>query len=267
MSEKTILTELNIYPIKSAAGISLTTAIVEPRGLQFDRRWMIVDETSTFITQRRFPRLSLISVQISSDNLILNAPGMNEIKAPLDVDGILEPVQIWDDKVQAVGVDKEVNKWLTEFLQISCRLVHMTKESTRPVDPKYTINKDHVSFADAFPFLLISESSLEDLNSKLDHSVPMNRFRPNLVVRGCSAFAEDEWRRIRIGNVIFHLVKPCARCVITTVNQANGTFSGKEPLKTLSEYRNRDGKVYFGQNVIGEGTGILNVGDTVTILD
>jgi uncharacterized protein len=267
MSHKILLTELNIYPIKSIAGISLTSAIVEPRGLQFDRRWMITDRTYTVITQREFPRLALISVQISNDHLILNTEGMKELSVPIESnDGQYTSVQVWDDKVEAITASKEIDQWMSDALGIECHLVRMTGRSRRLIDSKYAINNDEVSFADAFPFLLISEASLADLNSRLDVPVPMNRFRPNLVVTGCEPFAEDSWKRIQIGDSIFHVVKPCARCAVTTVDQKTG-IKGKEPLRTLATYRTNNGKVYFGQNVIGEGSGILKIGDIVTILD
>jgi uncharacterized protein YcbX len=181
-----VLTEIHIYPIKSTKGISLQSGLVERRGIQFDRRWMVVDKAGMFLSQRDHPRLALVSTKI-------------------------------------------------------------------------------VSFADAFPLLLISQASLDDLNSKLAVPVPMNRFRPNIVISGCNTFDEDKWKEIRVGETVFYVIKPCARCVTTTVDQTTGV-QGKEPLATLSKYRKVDGQVLFGQNVIPEKRGMLRVGDIVEVI-
>jgi uncharacterized protein YcbX len=159
---------------------------------------------------------------------------------------------------------EEVSQWFSEFLELSCQLVYMPDNSYRPVNSRYASHNQQVSFADGFPFLLISEASLQDLNERLDQPIPMNRFRPNLVVSGCEAFAEDSWRSIRIGSIPFHVVKPCERCLITTVDQAQG-IRGKEPLQTLAQYRLSNGKILFGQNLIPAELGTLQVGDSVEI--
>lgn len=261
---KILLTQLNIYPIKSCGGISLHNARLEERGLQYDRRWMVVDQEGRFLTQREVPRLALVSVQISSGALRLVAPQMKELLVPMQTaGGKSTPVVVWDDTVEAVDVGEAAAKWFSEFLGFPAQLVHMPDTADRLASRGgYT---SQVSFADAYPLLLISEDSLEDLNTRLEVPLPMNRFRPNLVVSGCAPYAEDSWKEIRISGMRLHVVKPCARCVTTTVNQATGE-KGKEPLKTLATYREQDGKVMFGQNLIHEGKGVLEVGSRVEIL-
>lgn len=260
-----VLSGLYIYPIKSASGISLPSAKVEERGLQYDRRWMLVDETGKFLTQRQFPRLALISVEIGENSLIVKAPGMEALSVPLELNiSTRLLVQIWNDTCEAIPVGEKAAQWFSDFLSIPCQLVYMPYDSIRPVPPGYPMPTNQVSFADAFPFLLISEASLQDLNKRLATSVPMNRFRPNLVVSGCEAFEEDYWRLIRIGSIPFHVVKPCDRCSIVTVDQVQG-IREKEPLRTLALYRRRNGKILFGQNLINGGLGSLHVGDSVEL--
>lgn len=261
------LSEINIYPIKSAKGIALQAARVERRGIQFDRRWMVVDDAGVFMSQREFPRLALISVELNSDRLSVNAPGMEALSIPFHKrNGNSVRVQVWDDTVQAISVGTGAKKWFSEFLDVACQVVFMPDDSIRPVNPKYAINKDIVSFADAFPLLLISQSSLNDLNARLINPVPMNRFRPSIVVKECEAFAEDRWKKIRVGEVVLHIVKPCSRCVTTTVDQTTGV-RGKEPLATLSQYRKIGGNVFFGQNVIPITTGTLRTGDRIEVIE
>ncbi|MBC7898867.1 MAG: MOSC domain-containing protein [Saprospiraceae bacterium] len=263
------LSEINIYPVKSLMGISLGEARVENRGLQFDRSWMLVDENNKFLTQREFPKMATVNVAVDKESLTAAADG-SSIVIPL----IPEPedtasVKIWTSSVKGRVYSAEVNDWFSEAIGTECRLVLMPEETKRKVNPFYAVRKfkDTVSFADGYPFLLIGESSLDDLNSRLDAPLPMNRFRPNFVVAGSEPFAEDIWKKIRIGETVFHLVKPCARCVITTVDQSIGEMDGKEPLKTLAAYRNKGGNVMFGQNLIAEaGGGIVNAGDEVHIL-
>ncbi len=261
------LSEIIIFPIKSARGISVPSALLEERGLQYDRRWMLVDGNGLFLTQRKFPRMALMDVQVKSDTLLVNAPGMGELTIPFDVKkSNAIAVTVWDDAVQAFTISDEIDKWFSQFLDVPCRLVYMRKESTRPVESKYAISNDHVSFADAFPLHLISEESLQDLNVRLDMPVPMNRFRPNLVIRGCKPYEEDTWRVIRIGALTFHTVKPCARCTIPTIDQATAV-RGKEPIQTLRQYRTINGKVMFGQNLIHASNGTLRVGNAVEIVE
>lgn len=262
-----VLSELNIYPIKSAAGISLQTAEVEWKGLRGDRRWMVVSDQGKFMTQRQFPAMALIAVALEAGQLTITAPAMEPLVVSVqDTIPTLE-VEVWGDRCQAISTGDAAREWFSQFLQTPCQLVYLPDASIRPVDADYAVDssRDQVSFADAFPFLLISEASLQDLNDRLKTPIPMNRFRPNFVVRGCDAFAEDGWRRIRIGSVLFHVVKPCSRCGIPTVDQTTG-IKGNEPLQTLATYRLQQGQIMFGQNLLSANLGSLRVGDAVEIL-
>ncbi len=258
------VSQINIFPIKSAKGISLSSADVGPRGFLFDRQWMVVDEEKRFCTQRELPRLALITVRLTDGGLTLNAPGMEMLTVhAMPAKGKTVRVLVWKDTLDALEADEGINNWFREFLGIECSLVMLAVSSDR-VASRMSVSSQ-VSFADGYPFMLLSEGSLEDLNSRLVVALPMNRFRPNIVVRGCEPYAEDTWRAIRIGSLRFYVVKPCERCPITTVDQDRGMRDGKEPLKTLAGFRQRDGAILFGQNLIHEGTGILHVGDGVEV--
>ena len=267
------ISKINIYPIKSLGGITLENSIVENRGLQFDRRWMLIDEQNKFLTQREFPKMATVNVEISKDNLNVSCENRT-LEIPFEPNtNETASVKIWSSRCRARIYENRINEWFSEVLQTNCRLVLMPEETKRKVNYFYAVHKtDVVSFADAYPVLLIGENSLADLNSRLDAPVPMNRFRPNLVVSGADAFAEDGWKQIRIGNVIFHIVKPCARCVITTIDQTKGEKRGTEPLKTLSSFRipkrSVKKKILFGQNLIAENVGeILKIGDKVEVIE
>jgi uncharacterized protein YcbX len=260
----TSLSDLRLYPIKSCGGIAVDESEVDERGLRHDRRWMLVDETGSFMSQRKLPRMALIKVRLESDGLVVDAPGMSTLQVPFGPpDGKPMLARVWTDLVEAQTVDDD--SWFSEFLGVSCKLVYLPDESVRQVDPAYAEPGDRVSLADGFPFLLISEASLADLNARLEQPLPMDRFRPNLVVGGCEPFAEDGWRGVRIGQLTFRVVKPCARCTITTVDQESAT-KGKEPLRTLARFRRAGNKVLFGQNLIHDETGTLRIGDPVQIL-
>ena len=213
--------------------------------------------------------MASVRIEVDGDGLIASRNG-SSLRVPAQpATGDTEYVQIWNSTVKAEFYPQEIHKWFTGAIGSECRLVSMPETTKRIVNPEYAVRKlqDTVSFADGYPFLLIGEGSLADLNTRLESPVPMNRFRPNLVVAGSAAFEEDTWKRIRIGATEFHVVKPCARCVITTVDQEKGE-KGKEPLKTLSEYRNQNGNVLFGQNLIAETAGgTVRVGDDVKILE
>jgi uncharacterized protein YcbX len=265
-----ILSELNIYPIKSLKGIALESAVVEDRGLRYDRRWMLVDEKRQFITQREVPRMATVKIAVGESGLDASVNGSRLTIPSEPRTGDIANVKIWSSSVKGEFYPDEINAWFSNELDMRCRLVLMPETTKRKVSPFYAVRKfkDTVSFADGYPFLLIGESSLADLNTRLEEPVPMNRFRPNFVVAGSEPFEEDSWKRIRIGSTEFHIVKPCARCVITTVDQATGEKTGKDPLKTLSTYRNRNGKVLFGQNLIAETAGgTIRVGDAVEVIE
>ncbi len=261
------ISEINIYPIKSLKGIALESAVVEQRGLRFDRRWMLVDRDGTFMTQREFPLMATIETSFAGGELRVSKGDTLDIPYLPD-SGEHLPVTIWRDvDVRALAYNGVVSEWFSEKIGTPCKLVVMPDDTNRVIPEEYAVRpEDTVSFADGYPFLLIGEGSLADLNSRLASPIPMNRFRPNFVVHGSEPFAEDTWKRIRIGSTEFHIVKPCARCVITTVDQEKGE-KGKEPLATLSSYRNVGGNVLFGQNLIPDiAGGTVRMGDEVEVI-
>ncbi len=259
------LQEIYIYPIKSLGGIRLTEAEVEIKGLKLDRRWMLVDKAGLFMSQRTFHQMALLQVETESAGLTVSHkqdPTLSHrIPFEPETDELI-PVTVWEDTVIGQVVNYTSNKWFSQILGIPCQLVFMPQSTDRHIQEKYQVNKETVSFADAMPFLVIGQKSLDDLNQKLSVPLPMNRFRPNFVVSGGEAFQEDQWDVVKIGECIFKVTKPCARCVMTTVDQATA-IKGKEPLKTLASYRTKDNKVLFGQNMIALTTGTIKVGDQV----
>jgi len=261
------VTSLFYYPVKSCRGIAIDVATLDRRGIVDDRRFMIVDEWGRFVSQRSHPRLSLVDVSVDTDHLTFNAPGAGTQRIPIIRTGSTRTVVVWRDECEAIDQGHEAAAWLSEFLETSVELVRMDDRFRRSVDPNYAVrSSDEVGFADAYPLLVLSEESLEELNTRLETPVPMNRFRPNIVVRGGGAYAEDQWRRVRFGEVNAAIVKPCARCSITTVDQQTGERS-KEPLRTLATYRHdpeRD--VLFAQNAIHAGPGTIRVGDVVEVI-
>lgn len=263
--DTTKITSLHVYTIKSCAGTSVRSWDADSVGFVGDRRWMVTDEDGVFISQRELPRMSLITPEMKDGHLTINAPDMPTLTVPFEPDGPRHPARVWGDVVETVSAGEEAGGWFSEFLRFPCRLVNMPDDSIRRVDPDFANPEDLVHLADGFPFLLISEESLENLNSRLETPLPMNRFRPNIVVSGTDPFAEDEWKEVRIGDVHFRAAKPCARCAITTVNQETAE-KGKEPLTTLAEFRKVGGEVMFGQNLIHETPGTLRVGDGVEVL-
>lgn len=264
------LSEINVYPLKSAAGRSHERANVVATGFEDDRQWLVVDPSGHFLTQREEPRLCLIRAEPDAGGLTLSAPGAPTFRVPPPAGGAVKRVSVWNDSVDALPAGPDAAAWLTSFLGAPYELVRMPRPSARQVDLAYASPGDTVGFADAFPFLLISQASLDELNRRLaergEAALPMNRFRPNLVVAGTEPFAEDGWRRVAIGGIEFRVCKPCARCAITTVDQASAA-TGLEPLRTLATFRRQGSKVMFGQNLIHAGEGELRVGDEVTLLE
>ena len=257
------LASINIYPIKSCRGMSRESARLDDFGLAGDRRWMVVDEEGIFLSQREAPRLALIEPEPGDGWLVLGARGADP--AGIRTPGGRSPrlrVRVWDDEVEAQDAGEEAARWLGAWLDRPCRLVYMPEDSFRRVDPSRVPERRRVHFGDSFPLLLIGEGSLADLNGRLAVPLPMNRFRPNLVVAGTEPFAEDLWSAVRIGDVSFRVGKPCDRCVTTTIDQETGE-RGKEPLTTLAQYRKWDGQVWFGQKLLHEGPGSIHIGDPV----
>lgn len=263
------VSQLFIYPIKSLGGISIKSATITDRGLQYDRRFLLIDENNSFLTQRVFPKMALLQTAIEDDTLLVFQKNTNDDKLVLPLSpakvskNIL--VKIWDDDCEAQLVSEEADDWFSKKLNRFCRLVYMPQSTKRKVDAKYAFNNEITSFSDAFPLLIIGQSSLDDLNSRLTVPLPINRFRPNIVFTGEAPFQEDLMEHFKINSCDFYCVKPSARCVITTTDQETA-ITGKEPLQTLSTYRSKNNKVYFGQNVLLKGEGKINTGDKIEIL-
>ena len=264
------ISELFIYPIKSMAGISVKEAKVTATGFEHDRRWMLVDESNLFISQREAPKMALMKVQVETNGLKVTFENNNLLIPFYGAGGKSDSregatVTIWDDACGAEYVSEEADRWFSNFLGIKCRLVYMPDDSNRLVDQKYAPGNLVTSFADAYPFLIIGQASLDDLNSRLSVPLPMNRFRPNIVFTGGVPFEEDGIANFTVGNVNFYGVKLCARCIMTTINQSDAS-KGKEPLKTLASYRQKNNKILFGQNLVHEGVGMVAVGDVIKLL-
>lgn len=263
------LQSLHIYPIKSAAGITLSTSWVDDLGLSFDRRFVLTEPNGQFITARTQPTLCLINVNVTEHGLILTAPGMPALHVHYqELSKTYQQVRVWKDDIQAQYGNEKYDLWFSQYLQYPCKLHYFGEQSKRPVKNSHK----QVAFADGYPLLLISQASLDDLNHKISHQsahkVSMSQFRPNIVINNCDAFAEDTWRHIRIGEVEFEVTKPCSRCIFTTVNPENAEKSAKqEPLTTLKGYRQvANGDVMFGQNLIALNQGSIKQNDEVVIL-
>jgi hypothetical protein len=259
---------LTYYPIKACRGFDVPVSNVQRMGLEHDRRMMVVTPNGRFLTQREYPRLALVTPTLKNEAVTLSAPDFDSLQFDIRTSGTSAFVDIWSSKdVDAIDQGDEAASWLSDWLGTSVRLVHIADGFKRKVNPNYAINADdHTGFADGYPILILSEESLQDLNSRLDSAVPMNRFRPNLVVKGCEPFAEDTWKRIRIGGVEMALVKPCPRCVVTTIDKETLAKS-KEPLKTLEKYRKHALGAIFGMNTIPLNEGKIEIGMNVEIIE
>lgn len=262
------LSHLYIYPVKSLGGIEITTAKVQARGLEHDRRWLLIDTDNQFLTQRAYPQMALIKVLLENDKLIFFHQHYPDATLTIGLqqftDALLN-VGIWDDTCKANPVSKQADEWFSEVLGLECRLVRMADDEQRLVEKNYAFAGETVSFADAYPFLIIGQSSLKDLNDRLENPVEMKRFRPNFVFSGGEPYQEDSWKNFTINEIQFAGVKPCARCILTTVNPDTGEIDSKEPLRTLATYRKKNNKIYFGQNVLPITFGEIKVGDTIKV--
>jgi uncharacterized protein YcbX len=263
------LSALIYYPIKACRGFEVDEAKVERMGLEHDRRMMVVTPEGHFLTQREYPKLALVTPSISGERLTLATPApiTNSVTVPILRSGAIFPVDIWHSKgVPAVDQGETAAEWFSDWLGASVRLVHIANGYLRYLNQKYAVNPDdHTGFADGYPILLASEESLADLNSRLETPIPMNCFRPNIVVKECKPFAEDAWSRIKIGGLELAVVKPCARCMVTTIDK-DTLAKSKEPLKTLASYRKQGSGVIFGQNAIPLNEGRLRKRINVEIL-
>lgn len=264
-----LLSGLYIYPVKSLAGIQVTQWPVLAKGFKYDRQWMLVDQEYQFMTQRKTPKMGLITTQITEHLLILSASGYSDIAVPLSPSEVAKKstpviVKIWHDHCLACLVNQEVDQWLSAFLETPCHLIYQPETTIRNVDLGYATPEDKVNFSDGFPFLILSQASLDKLNQVMGLGFSMQRFRPNLVIDNCLSFAEDYWREITIGEIAFRLPKACSRCAITTIEPGTENF-GKEPLTTLNRIRKWQKNVYFGQNALHNNQGYLQQGDHLSI--
>ena len=244
-------------------------AIVTTRGLQYDRQWMLVDADNRFLSQREFAAMALLEPEISGESMIVH--NRQREQAPLTI--ALHPpvketmmVNVWSDRCRAAISTPEADDWFSTALGMKCRLVYMPETTNRRVDGRYAHAKENTMFSDGYPFMMIGEASLQDLNSRLEVPLPMNRFRPNIVFDGGLPYQEDGMKSFRINNMNFSGVKLCSRCNVTTIDQET-TETGKEPLKTFASYRRKNNKVYFGQNLLCDATGKIRIGDELILND
>lgn len=266
------LSALYRFPLKSCKAETLHRAAFDELGLAGDRRWMLVDATSgRFLTQRVLPQMSQLSVLWNAGGgVTFSAPGMTplDVPVPADIEANLRGITLWRDTFQVPDAGEAAAQWASEFIGKPTRVVHAPFERARLLADEVGAVHDKVAFADGFPLLLIGQGSLDELNTRIGRPMEMLRFRPNLVVEGAEAFAEDGWKRIRIGEIEFRLVKSCARCILTTVDPATGERSAdREPFTTLKTFREVEGGVMFGQNVVSDGVGELEVGMPVEVLE
>jgi hypothetical protein len=225
---------------------------------------MLVDEHGRFLSQRELPSMALLQVRLHEQGLTVHHKNSDQppLLIPREPVGEACTVTVWDDECSARWVSDEADEWFSQMLSVRCRLAYMPDSSRRLVDDRYARHQEVTSFSDAFPLLLIGQASLDDLNKRLPSPLPMDRFRPNMVFTGGRPYQEDSMGHFQIAGVSFFAVKPCARCVITTIDQLTAG-KGKEPLRTLNSYRARDNKIYFGQNLLFDGEGKISVNDRV----
>ncbi len=265
----TTLAGLHVYPVKGLKGIDLQASRCTARGLEHDRRFMVVDAANEFLTQREHPRMATVWTDIAGDSLLLSAPDAGEVAVPLVPTGPATlNVRVWRSECAAAPVSRQADAWLSEQLGLACRLVYMPDTTRRLSNPDYAGSDRLVGFADGYAYLITGAASLTDLNARLasrrQPPLPMNRFRPNMVVAGAAAYAEDGWKDIRIGGAVLRAAKPCGRCQVTTTDQTTGEVTGPEPLATLSTYRDSsEFGVMFGMNYVTLEPGVVRVGDAV----
>ena len=257
---------LSIYPVKSCREVKQNTSMVESFGLKNDRRWMVVDKSGVMLTQRKLSIMCLIQPEVIEDGLNLHAATMNSLHVSYPLNNKKITVKVWSDECLAFDAGDRAANWLSDVLSTTCRLVYFPEDEFRQVDLTFAEKGDKTAFSDGFPLLLISQSSLDDLNQRLVKPITMNRFRPNIVVDGCEPFAEDSWKKMRIGETEFRIVKPCSRCVIPSINIETAVRED-EPTKTLMGYRKHENKIFFGQNVIANNFGVIKLGMSVEILE
>lgn len=258
----TTIASIHVYPVKSLGGIAVPEVRLTDRGLEHDRRWMLIDQDGGFLSQRECPAMACLHCAPHDTGFrVTDTRNGNTMEVPWTLeDGDRVLANVWDDEVGLLLGAPHLHRWFSEALQWPVRLAYMPDSTLRTTDPRYA--EVPVALNDAFPAMIISQASLEDLNSRLDTPVPMDRFRPNFVISGGAPYQEDAWKGIIIGQVRFSVVKPCARCVIITTDQRTGERS-QEPLRTLAGYRSAGNKVRFGMNVTFTGRGTVRVGDAI----
>lgn len=262
------ISQLFIYPVKSLGGIEVSVAQLSDRGLQYDRRWMLVDADNRFLTQREYPEMCLLKTMLENDQLIIYYKNNLADKLVLPLQPAITDtitVKVWEYECEAQWVSVVADEWFSNKLAFPCRLVYMPDNEKRKVDERYAQNNEITSFSDGYPLLLIGQASLDDLNKRLATPLPINRFRPNIVFTGGMPYAEDIMAHLVINRIDLYGVKLCSRCVLTTIDQTNANKS-TEPLKTLAGYRMANNKIYFGQNVLFKQTGQLKVGDPIDVI-
>lgn len=254
---------LFVYPVKSFRGFAVDRAAVDAFGLWPDRRFMVVSPAGMFHTQRELPQMARFTTAVQG-NVLRLCHENDSVEIPISPPPG-EPIEVvvWRDRVRARRVTAEVDAWISRRLGVPVVLAHIADDVVRPVDPTYAAGS-RTGFADGFPLLVVGQASLDDLNARLPSPVPMTRFRPNLVVTGAPPFAEDGWRRLRIGGIEVHIVKPCARCAIVGTDPLTGERDA-EPLRTLATYRRVGNEVMFGQNAVNLGAGTIAIGDAVEV--
>lgn len=263
------VSEIYRYPIKSCRGHRLEYSNLDRFGIVGDRRCMLIDDKGRFVTQRQLAKLTMLVPELHSDRITITH---KESAIEINLEGLSEQrlASVWKDTITVLDAGDEISQWLSEELNRSLRLVYMPEVCDRLVDNHYAKNNQTVSFADGFPILLTTQSSLDLLNSRLLSPIPMDRFRPNIVIAGCDPHAEDNWGKIRIGTVEFEVAKPCSRCVIPSIDQITGD-KNNEILERLREYRlGRDKQIYFGQNLLykydADSVATISVGDVVEVI-
>jgi uncharacterized protein YcbX len=261
------ISELNLFPVKSLGGCSIPSAHITATGFEYDRRWMLTDKNNKFLTQREFPAMALLAAAILNEKLhIQHKYDENiELQIPLQPEEqVFKRVEIFSDYCKAQWVSKIADDWFSEILKINCQLVYMPEATKRLVDGRYAKNKETTTFTDGYPILIIGQESLTDLNSRMLHPLPMDRYRPNIVFTGGQPYEEDLFEHFNIGSVEFIGVKRCGRCIITTIDQQSLDI-GKEPLKTLATYRSENNKIYFGKYLLHRGEGIIQTGEHIIL--
>jgi len=264
------ITHISIYPIKACGGVALSSSEIVPGGLALDRRYMLVDKNARMVTRRERPELAKVSLALDGNHLIAQTPRLPPLTLPAQIEEAPEhytetiATTIWNDSVLAKE-HPQGSHWFTTLLGEEIRLVYMPENALRPVNPARSDAGDQVNFADGYPLLITSQSSLDDLNAKLEEPLPMERFRPNIVVTGAPAFDEDTWAEISLSGITCNLPKLCDRCTVTTVEEGSGK-KGKEPLRTLATYRRWNHAVWFGTNAIPKMRGAIQVGEEILVL-